>query len=86
MIHGKANPRIFVASTFEHLAEFTAKGTLRAWVSMKTMWATLLHAHHPPIEPLLAELSLYLSEIDMTQVKQIASEIQQRISRFEERS
>jgi hypothetical protein len=48
--------------------------------------ATLLHAHHPPIEPLLDELSLYLSDSDMTQVKQIASEIQQRISRFEERS
>ena len=48
--------------------------------------ATLLHAHNPPIEPLLDELSLYLSENDMTQVKQIASEIQQRISRFEERS
>jgi hypothetical protein len=48
--------------------------------------ATLLHAHHPPIEPLLDELSLYLSDGDVTQVKQIASEIQQRISRFEERS
>jgi hypothetical protein len=47
--------------------------------------ATLLHAHNPPIEPLLDELSLYLSDSDMTQVKQIASEIQQRISRFEER-
>lgn len=48
--------------------------------------ATLLHAHNPPIEPLLAELSLYLSDSDMKQVKQIANEIQQRISRFEERS
>jgi hypothetical protein len=48
--------------------------------------ATLLHAYNPPIEPLLDELSLYLSEGDLTQVKQIASEIQQRISRFEERS
>jgi hypothetical protein len=48
--------------------------------------ATLLHAHNPPIAPLLDELSLYLSKSDMTQVKQIASEIQQRISRFEERS
>jgi hypothetical protein len=48
--------------------------------------ATLLHAHNPPIEPLLAELSLYLSESDMAQVKQIANEIQQRLSRFEERS
>jgi len=48
--------------------------------------ATLLHAHHPPIGPLLDELSVYLSENDMKQVKLIASEIQQRISRFENRS
>jgi hypothetical protein len=48
--------------------------------------ATLLHAHNPSIEPLLAELALYLSEIDMTQVAQIVNEIQQRISRFEKRS
>jgi len=48
--------------------------------------ATLLQAHNPPIEPLLDELSLYLSESDNTQVKQIVNEIRQRISRFEERS
>jgi hypothetical protein len=48
--------------------------------------ATLLHAHHTPIERLLAELSHRLSESDMTQVKEIASEIQQRISRFDQRS
>jgi hypothetical protein len=48
--------------------------------------ATLLHAYHPPSEPLLDELALYLSDSDMKQVKQIAGEIQQRISRFEERS
>jgi hypothetical protein len=48
--------------------------------------ATLLHAHHPPIEPLLDKLALYLNDSDMKQVKQVASEIQQRISRFEERS
>jgi hypothetical protein len=48
--------------------------------------ATLLHAHHPPIDPLLIELSRYLSETDMTQVTQIVNEIQQRLSRFEERS
>jgi hypothetical protein len=47
--------------------------------------ATLLHAHNPPVARLLDELSLYLSESDTTQVKQIVSEIQQRISRFEER-
>lgn len=48
--------------------------------------ATLLHVHHPPIEPLLAELALYLDESDMKQVNQIVNEIRQRISRFEERS
>ena len=48
--------------------------------------ATLLYAHHPPLEPLLDVLTSYLNESDMAQVKQIAGEIQQRISRFEERS
>jgi hypothetical protein len=47
--------------------------------------ATLLQAHNPQIEPLLDELSRYLSESDISQVKQIVNEIQQRISRFEER-
>jgi len=46
--------------------------------------ATLLHAHNPAIEPLLEELSRYLSESDLSQVRQIVSEIQQRISRFED--
>ena len=48
--------------------------------------ATLLQTHNPPVGPLLVELTAYLSESDMTQVKQIVKEIQQRISRFEERS
>ena len=48
--------------------------------------ATLLHAHHPPLEPLLDVLTSYLNESDMTQVKQIVGEIEQRISRFEQRS
>jgi hypothetical protein len=47
--------------------------------------ATLLQAHHPPVEQLLAQLVPHLSESDMTQVNQIMAEIQQRISRFEER-
>jgi len=47
--------------------------------------ATLLHAYNPPVDPLLDELSLYLSESDAGQVKQILGEIRQRISRFEER-
>jgi hypothetical protein len=48
--------------------------------------ATLLHAYNPPIERLLEELALHLSGSDITQVKQIVGEIQQRISRFEERN
>jgi hypothetical protein len=47
--------------------------------------ATLLHAYNPPIDQILEELARYLSESDLTQVKQIVNEIQQRISRFEER-
>jgi hypothetical protein len=47
--------------------------------------ATLLHVHNPPIEPMLDELASYLSESDLSQVKQIVKEIQQRISRFEGR-
>src|SRR6266853_265520 len=46
--------------------------------------ATLLYAHNPPIERLLEELSRYLSESDLSQVRQIVSEIHQRISRFED--
>ena len=48
--------------------------------------ATLLHAYSPPIERLLEELALHLSESDIRQVKQIVKEIEQRISRFEERN
>ena len=48
--------------------------------------ATLLQTHNPAVEPLLVELAAYLSESDLTQVKQIVSEIQQRISRFEDRA
>ena len=47
--------------------------------------ATLLQTHNPAVEPLLVGLAAYLSESDMTQVKQIVSEIQQRISLFEAR-
>ena len=48
--------------------------------------ATLLHTHHPAVEPLLQKLTSYLSESDMTKVKQIVGEIHERISRFEARS
>lgn len=44
--------------------------------------ATLIHEHDPPVEKLLDELGLYLSESDAAQVKQIVAEIQQRIRRF----
>jgi len=48
--------------------------------------ATLMHAYNPPVERLLEELAVYLSESDTTQVKQIVNDIQQRISRFEKRN
>jgi hypothetical protein len=48
--------------------------------------ATLLQVHNPPLDPLLNKLASYLSETDFSQVKQITKEIQQRISRFNERT
>jgi hypothetical protein len=48
--------------------------------------ATLLHTHNPPVERLLDELLPYLSESDTAQVKQIVTEISERLSRFEKRS
>jgi len=48
--------------------------------------ATLMQIHNPPLEPLLNELATYLNSSDLTQVKEIVDEIQQRIRRFEERS
>ncbi|HLY28769.1 MAG TPA: hypothetical protein VKQ72_20660 [Aggregatilineales bacterium] len=45
--------------------------------------ATLLHDHHPPIAPLLAELGQYLTASDLKEVKAIVADIQRRIERFE---
>lgn len=45
--------------------------------------ATLMHVHNPSAEPLVDELTTYLNDSDMTHVKQIVEEIQQRIRRFE---
>jgi hypothetical protein len=44
--------------------------------------ATLMQAHQPPIDPLLTELSRHLDDSDLMQVKQIVTEIQHRITRF----
>lgn len=45
--------------------------------------ATLLEAYRPPLEPLLAELEAHLSATDLTAVRKILAEIEQRIARFE---
>ncbi len=47
---------------------------------------TLLQVHNPPLDPLLNKLASYLSERDLSQVKQIVKEIVQRIRRFEKRN
>lgn len=44
--------------------------------------ATLMHVHQPPLAPLLAELARHLDDSDMTQLNQIFSEIQTRLTRF----
>jgi hypothetical protein len=47
--------------------------------------ATLMYAQRPSLTPLLEELKLFMNENDLTQVRQIADEIQLRINRFEKR-
>ncbi len=44
--------------------------------------ATLMHAYQPQVEPLLNELSHHLSETDFAAVREILSEVQERIKRF----
>lgn len=48
--------------------------------------ATLMHTHNPSVEVLLDELQRYLDHSDMSQIRQIVGEINERIRRFEERS
>ncbi len=48
--------------------------------------ATLIQAYQPAIEPLLDELSKYLNETDLTALRDITAEIEQRIARFRKAS
>lgn len=44
--------------------------------------ATLIYSYRPDLESLLQELAQYLSETDLGAVREIVSEIEQRIARF----
>jgi hypothetical protein len=44
--------------------------------------ATLIYSHQPELTPLLEELTQYLSDTDIAAVREIVSEIEQRIDRF----
>ncbi len=44
--------------------------------------ATLLQAYRPPLEPLFTELTPHLSPTDLTAVRDVLAEIEQRIERF----
>ena len=48
--------------------------------------ATLLHDYEPDVNTLLSELSNFLSESDLAEVKNILSDIQKRIKRFKNES
>jgi hypothetical protein len=79
-VEGLVLLKLYALPSLYRLGNFTRVGLYENDV------ATLLQAHNPPIEPLLDELASYLSESDLSQVRQILSEIQQRITRFEKRS
>jgi hypothetical protein len=48
--------------------------------------ATLLHDYEPDVNTLLSELSNYVSESDLVEVKNILADIQKRIKRFKNES
>jgi hypothetical protein len=48
--------------------------------------ATLMQLYDPALDPLFAELSKHLTDNDLTAVRDIVGEIQQRIARFRETS
>ena len=45
--------------------------------------ATLMYQYRPQMEPLFAELAAHLSPTDLSEVRQIVTEIEQRIARVE---
>lgn len=44
--------------------------------------ATLMFSYRPNLEPLFDELTQHLSETDLTAIKEIVTEIEQRLDRF----
>jgi len=48
--------------------------------------ATLLHYYHPNTSSLLSELSKYVNENDLAEIKSIVTDIQNRIQRFKNES
>ena len=48
--------------------------------------ATLLHDYQPDVSPLLRELSQYMNESDMAEIKGVVTDIQNRIKRFKNES
>ena len=48
--------------------------------------ATLLHDYQPDVSPLLRELSQYVNESDLAEIKGVVSDIQNRIKRFKNES
>lgn len=70
--------KLYALPSLYRLGNFTRVGLYENDV------ATLMHVHKPSIEPLLVELARHLGNNDMAQVNQIVSEIQQRLTRFED--
>ena len=48
--------------------------------------ATLLHDYRPDVSALLTELSQYVNESDLAEIKGVVSDIQKRIQRFKNES
>jgi hypothetical protein len=48
--------------------------------------ATLLHYYQPDMPSLISELSKYVNENDLSEIKSVVSDIQNRIKRFKDES
>jgi hypothetical protein len=48
--------------------------------------ATLFHYYKPDASPLLTELAKYVNESDLAEIKNIVTDIQNRIKRFKNES
>lgn len=72
--------KLYALPSLYRLGDFTKVGIYENDI------ATLIYTYHPALAQLLEELMPHLSEVDMTELRAIVTEIEQRIARFHKES